>query len=805
MEAPTSFLPPLKHLDDYNGPQIHNILTRLVTIYLPKVRGTTLIDEDAEPFQSDDFERSYAIRWLTGFIARGEEWSELYTDDEDSGGGAPAANSDSSIGRFQTEFLDDTYVARTTAFDRAAALLGACAGTSASGVISRELKFATSSVPFTGGSTHLDEPNSDSSTITILLRDESISAGDHTAVGLQTWGSACILAERIARDPSSFGLPDTSPDSSSRSKGASVLELGAGTGLLSLLAGKLVERAGAVTGNGDSKYTIIATDYHPAVLANLQANVQGNFPDSSAESDSLVDVRLLDWSLYLTGKPTTDLSRAPSTVPTPAVGTPVSVSGQNVTAIKTSVTPPSAPGASISDLAMSPPIQTPSFSIASSASTPTTSHSPQTPQTPRTARSPPPNLARAVFSRLIARGLKFEMPGGPPGIDQNFEPSKKSDFCLDSLNLQDDISAHGLGTVPITINFDCSVASDPDVPVIENVEVIDITNSSPTQVSNPALSLGASKPELLCANLQDRAIVSSTDYVGNNNLNPCLDEIDTLCSDSRELVFNTGEYRRSASLPPIPDTHAVPIGDTERLECFEAPNKILCLGNDSTSGDSAVGIEVSPFKIAERTDGPMHDRSLGQRQAPHRASSITATAYPLGELRTLSAIDYESKTDIAEKSYPKIAHGNNDNDDRSNFMSSDGTSDVGRTSYCQASRTPVDPPFDQPFDVIFGADVVYELSHITLVRGVVERLLRKPSYKPGARPAYFHLIMPLRPTHADEANSVDMAFPRAEDIVSKGAGEDEVLAIVKTETYARSAGVGRADEVQYVHYCVGWV
>ncbi|KEP51872.1 methyltransferase domain protein [Rhizoctonia solani 123E] len=383
MEAPTSFLPPLKRLGDYNGPQIHNILTRLVTIYLPKVRGTTLIDEDTEPFQSDDFERSFAIRWLTGFIARGEEWTELYTDEEDPG-----------------------------------ALLGACAGTSASGAISRELKFATSSAPFTGGSTHLDGPNPDSSTITILLQDESISAGDHTAVGLQTWGSACILAERIARDPLAFGLPDTSPDSSSRSKGARVLELGAGTGLLSLLAGKLVECAGAMTGNVDSKYTIVATDYHPAVLANLRANVQGNFPDSSAESDSLIDVQTLD---------------------------------------------------------------------------------------------------------------------------------------------------------------------------------------------------------------------------------------------------------------------------------------------------------------------------------------------------------------------------------------------------CQASKTPVDPPFDQPFDVIFGADVVYELSHITLVRGVVERLLRKPSYKLGARPAYFHLIMPLRPTHADEANSVDMAFPRAEDIVSKGVGEDEVLAIVKTETYARSAGVGRADEVQYVHYCIGWV
>lgn len=122
-------------------------------------------------------------------------------------------------------------------------------------------------------------------------------------------------------------------------------------------------------------------------------------------------------------------------------------------------------------------------------------------------------------------------------------------------------------------------------------------------------------------------------------------------------------------------------------------------------------------------------------------------------------------------------------------------------------QAPNDPPFDRPFDTIFGADIVYELSHVHLVKGVVERLLRKPSYTPSAPPAYFHLIMPLRPTHADEANSVDMAFPRAEDVRSQRAGmaEEDVLAIVATETYARSAGVGRADEVQYVHYQVGWV
>lgn len=123
-----------------------------------------------------------------------------------------------------------------------------------------------------------------------------------------------------------------------------------------------------------------------------------------------------------------------------------------------------------------------------------------------------------------------------------------------------------------------------------------------------------------------------------------------------------------------------------------------------------------------------------------------------------------------------------------------------------ATLVPLDKPFDEPFDTIFGADVVYELSHASLVHGVVSRLLRRPSYDSAKPSAHFHLIMPLRPTHADEATSVDRTFPRAEDVRAQGGlREEEVLAIVGTETYARSAGVGRADEVRYVYYRIGWV
>ncbi|CAE6456664.1 unnamed protein product [Rhizoctonia solani] len=802
METPTSFLPPLKRLDECKAPQIHKILTHLVTIYLPKVRGTAPIDEDQDSLQSDDFERSFTIRWLTGFIARGEEWIELYTDEEEPiGSGATATTYDSSIGKFQTEFLDDTYQARTTAFDRAAALLGACAGTSASGVISREFKFATSPVASVNDSTYLDPD----SFITILLRDESISTGDHTAVGLQTWGSACILAERIARNPVAFGLPDVSAESLYNRKGARVLELGAGTGLLSLLAGKLVERAGATTDSDISNYTIVATDYHPAVLANLRANVQGNFSGAISEDDSLVDVRSLDWSLYLTGRPTTDLSRAPSTAPSPATGTPVSGCGQKCVKDQTSAIPSGIQVASVPGLAMSPPIQTPSLSVTSTVSTPATVSTPQTPQTPRTARSPPPNLARAVFSRLIARGLKFEMPCGPPGIDQNPELAKKSDCYPSSPNMDDEYSAHCFDSAPTTTNFDASVpVLDSDIPAIEVDQMIETRKLSPIQASGSLFPLGAPRSELLCANHQDKTIVSRIDSAGSNSVTSCLDEMGPFrLSDNMEVRFSPGEDQRpTSSQAPIgaPGNLA---GYAGSLACLELSNKIMCLGNDSTTGDDAVGTGTPQFKIAGGTGGLAHD--LDQRQAPHVPRPAIASTYPLGELCTPDTIDYESETGSDVRSYTEIGHVHKVNDGPSNSMLGGNANHAVYTRYCQAPSAPADPPFDQPFDVIFGADIVYELSHVTLVRGVVERLLRKPSHKPGAPPAYFHMIMPLRPTHADEANSVDMAFPRAEDIPNKEVGESEILAIVKTETYARSAGVGRADEVQYVHYRVGWV
>ncbi|QRW24969.1 methyltransferase domain protein [Rhizoctonia solani] len=603
MDAPTSFLPPLKRLDECHAPQIHQILTRLVTIYLPKVRGTALIDEDLESLQADDFERSLPS---AGLLA-----SSLVAKNDDLNSGAPTANSDSSIGRFQTEFLDDTYLARTTAYDRAAALLGACAGSSASGAISREFKFAPSSASSEG---HFISENEGSESnlppITISLQDESISTG------------------------------------------ARVLELGAGTGLLSLLVGKLVERAHSTASIDSSNFTIVATDYHPAVLENLRANP-------------------LDWSLYLNGKPTTDLSRAPSTVPTPAIGTPVGgverndINDKPLPSLR-SVISPDTQTALAPEATVFPPIQTPftpSFSVASSTSTPTTSHSPQTPQTPRTTRSPPPNLARAVFSRLIARGLKFEMPAGASGLDQNSELSKKPE--VDSPNSEEDFPTQSLDLIPNGASFDSFDSStDFDNRIAALDQTIETEEFLPAQISNPSLLLDASRSELLCPTLLGLTTqgTSKIDSTRTNILPPCLDETGSLlCSDNRDATFNPNGDPHPTSSHALGFEQSASIGDVRGSTSLEAPKKAECLRIDSLDVHDTVGSEISPFKPFKHADGLRCDLSSGH--VPQIVSANCTSIPSFGKLPGNNSIDYDPKVDIVGKSHSKPALGSEDSDD----------------------------------------------------------------------------------------------------------------------------------------------
>ncbi|KAI0830833.1 putative methyltransferase-domain-containing protein, partial [Trametes gibbosa] len=282
---PTSSLPPLSKLPSYSLAQISQAVDNLRAIYfepdtppkptialpkpkaLPKhfIHDTSVPDsgyasaegeeEDegeelrqemsTEPFsdpdvlRSDTFEREFAIRWLTGFTARSDAW--VYASDDEE----------------ETE-------ARAALVDAAASLLSTFAGAEEEEAITRTFTFPT-------GST--------SGAVRVELNDAPLLSEDHTSVGLQSWGSSILLAERMCMHPAEFGLvtPAARP--------LRILELGAGTGLLSIAAAK-------VLASSTHRPTIVATDYHPSVLANLRSNVATNFPRPSGSS---VEVLALDW------------------------------------------------------------------------------------------------------------------------------------------------------------------------------------------------------------------------------------------------------------------------------------------------------------------------------------------------------------------------------------------------------------------------------------------------------------------------------------------------------------------------------
>ncbi|KAJ8469900.1 hypothetical protein ONZ45_g16738 [Pleurotus djamor] len=198
-------------------------------------------DDVIDILRADTLERAFAIKWTTGFVCRSSAWSIIPgSDDTDAD-------------------------ARSELVDIASQILSAFSGTEPEdeeeAAITRTFSFA------------LAHPAS--TTLDVRLNDAALLSEDHTSVGLQSWGSAIILAERICQSPCHFGLGPPG-DTNAR-----VLELGAGTGLLSIVAAKLLSNSS----------TVIATDYHPDVLANLSLNVQTNFPSAS----SPISVHKLDW------------------------------------------------------------------------------------------------------------------------------------------------------------------------------------------------------------------------------------------------------------------------------------------------------------------------------------------------------------------------------------------------------------------------------------------------------------------------------------------------------------------------------
>ncbi|KAK0232563.1 putative methyltransferase-domain-containing protein [Armillaria fumosa] len=228
---PTARLPPIKKITCQSPQDLSQCLLYLRSIYNPPVRGSKrrrpdckadFVLDASDKWRSDSFERSYAIRWLTALVS-------------------------------QVEFLEEE-LQNNVLIEQAAALLAICSGTAGAGVIRRDFVFSPGAIE-------------------VRLTDVPLENQDFGSVGAQTWGGACVLAEAIVEDPAAFGLQT----------GIRVLELGAGTGLVSITVGKLLE--------GNVK--IVATDFYPSVLDNLKANIEHNFPQPASVA---ISSTFLDWA-----------------------------------------------------------------------------------------------------------------------------------------------------------------------------------------------------------------------------------------------------------------------------------------------------------------------------------------------------------------------------------------------------------------------------------------------------------------------------------------------------------------------------
>ncbi|KAK0757866.1 hypothetical protein N5P37_009158 [Trichoderma harzianum] len=263
-------LPPLRKSTSLTEAQARQALRRLheFTLYpIPPVLelGSTSHNQDASaldsgyaseteadeaskagkaiPLYLDPIERDFAVRWLTAFI--GQAWEFPLSDD------------------IRDEFVD-----------AACSLLSYFTSPEDDSNTPDEDPGMTRRFQFSTGN--------GAETFVVDLYDTPMQTGeDHTDVGLQTWGASIAFSQMFCTAPMDFLATTKALDSSTR-----IVELGAGTGLVSLVLASLLP---TIT---DSLPSIVATDYHPTVLKNLEKNAASHYKEGST---AMVQVAHLDW------------------------------------------------------------------------------------------------------------------------------------------------------------------------------------------------------------------------------------------------------------------------------------------------------------------------------------------------------------------------------------------------------------------------------------------------------------------------------------------------------------------------------
>ncbi|KAL2161708.1 hypothetical protein VTH06DRAFT_8270 [Thermothelomyces fergusii] len=304
--SPSGSLPPLKALESLTEAQISAHLENLVALYCPLAFGTPADKDRAaseqsfvdsgyasetdqhdgslggellrlETLRADAFERRTAERWLTGFMARAEALDCFSSD---------AARQHALD---QASWVLESFFAYSADGGQLRGGTGQSSGTGSSTDFARAFSFELS--PEVSAVEHANAAGGEKQQHTIEIRLNDGLAGTNSSepddVGLQSWGASIVFSKMLCANPSRYLL-----DPAVLGPAPRIVELGAGTGLVSLVLASLLPRLGM------PRATVVATDYHPAVLANLRANIAANFPgrEEEGEADGPIRSCALDWA-----------------------------------------------------------------------------------------------------------------------------------------------------------------------------------------------------------------------------------------------------------------------------------------------------------------------------------------------------------------------------------------------------------------------------------------------------------------------------------------------------------------------------
>lgn len=357
---PTAFLPPIRREPSYQT--VSASLTKLRDIFASsKEKDDRKEDqiEQLEELRRDYHERQYTLSWLNKLLDSQLAW--LVDDDYDERVETMASQpGPSNLPNENTEAMLHPSQAVTNLLELAANLSESLvSGLSiGQGLHDDEPMERTFHFPFDfdrpnavhkpqtrgaslgdserEGNETLESYSSSSLTVTLVdaplppsesdrKRNEagadgtSASLEASTAVGVQTWAAAIVLSDLLVREP--HVIHSDLVDTTSR-KSLRVAELGAGTGLVGIVCGKVlrqrqqqqytpIRNEEIVDVSSSTHHEVVLTDYHARVLANLQRNVDANFsmdkpqdqPDEETgkQPGPQLNIRVssVDWSHYL--------------------------------------------------------------------------------------------------------------------------------------------------------------------------------------------------------------------------------------------------------------------------------------------------------------------------------------------------------------------------------------------------------------------------------------------------------------------------------------------------------------------------